>query len=143
LQSNPGIHLREPGSCSIHTIPRRQNDHQLLPLRHTHLLGPGAGPPFRRRKPPSHPRKHPTSNPSPQISTLKNAKKAKFDNANPRSGDTVAKYKAALSPADYGKWERGEAAHKNAMENAPFFFAAVILGNVAGLPASKYLSIEL
>jgi uncharacterized MAPEG superfamily protein len=40
--------------------------------------------------------------------------------------------------ATYARFERAEAAHKNAMENAPFFIGAVIAGNMAGVGAGTY-----
>jgi hypothetical protein len=43
-------------------------------------------------------------------------------------------------PAEcYAKFERAEAAHKNSMENAPFFVGAVLAGNMVGLSACTSL----
>jgi uncharacterized MAPEG superfamily protein len=40
--------------------------------------------------------------------------------------------------ATFATFERAEAAHKNAMENAPFFVGAVVGGNLAGVGAGMF-----
>ncbi|OAL56528.1 hypothetical protein IQ07DRAFT_9786 [Pyrenochaeta sp. DS3sAY3a] len=64
---------------------------------------------------------------------IKKSNNNKWNNHNPRSRETNDHYKKAV-PADvYAKYERAEAAHKNSMENAPFFIGAVLAGNFVGL----------
>lgn len=58
---------------------------------------------------------------------------AKWDNTNPRSTKWSTKLASSVPAAVYAKFERGEAAHKNGMENAPLFIAAVLAGNMAGM----------
>jgi uncharacterized MAPEG superfamily protein len=57
-----------------------------------------------------------------------------WDNRNPRSTDMRAKLKTRLGPETYARYERLESCHANGMENMPLFVAAVVLGNLGGLP---------
>ncbi|KAF1841556.1 uncharacterized protein K460DRAFT_344463 [Cucurbitaria berberidis CBS 394.84] len=67
---------------------------------------------------------------------IKKANNNKWNNQSPRSTEANEQYKKSV-PADvYATYERAEAAHKNAMENAPFFIGAVLAGNYAGLSPS-------
>ncbi len=58
-------------------------------------------------------------------------KVSKFDNTNPRHAavDLAAK----MSKEQLATFERAEAAQQNGFENLPFFAAAVLAGNLAGL----------
>lgn len=62
---------------------------------------------------------------------------AKWDNRNPRAAGMKKKLQDTLPPDVYAKYERAEAASANGFENLPLFAAAVILGNVAKLPAAE------
>lgn len=73
----------------------------------------------------------------------------KWDNRCPRAADLKVKLQSKLSASDYALYERGEAASANSYENMPIFFAAVVIGHVAGLDKSylnnfafKYLLIR-
>ncbi|KAF2867956.1 hypothetical protein BDV95DRAFT_501944 [Massariosphaeria phaeospora] len=66
---------------------------------------------------------------------MKSANNNKFDNVNPRGSEASAKYQKAIPAAVYTRFERAEAAHKNALESAPLFIGAVLAGTVVGLPA--------
>jgi len=57
----------------------------------------------------------------------------RFDNANPRGQSSQQVYQKSTDAATWAKYERARAAHSNAMENLPLFFAAVICANMAGL----------
>ena len=57
----------------------------------------------------------------------------RYDNASPRSVNAVEKYKKALTPTDFARWERAENAHRNGSENIPILLAAVAIGNFARL----------
>lgn len=74
-----------------------------------------------------------------QVSLMKKANNNRWDNRNPRGTDTNAAYAKAVPAEVYARFERAEAAHKNAMENVPWFVGAVALGNWAGLSASEFL----
>ena len=70
------------------------------------------------------------------MQSVKNANNGRWNNVNPRSaawGESIQKSVPANVLATY---ERSEAAHKNGMENLPLFISAIILGNLAKLPAS-------
>ena len=66
---------------------------------------------------------------------VKNANNGRWSNVSPRStkwGNTLEK----SLPADvFATFERCEAAHKNSVENLPLFLGAIVLGNMAKLPA--------
>ena len=57
----------------------------------------------------------------------------RIDFANPRGAATQENYRKSCDAATYATIERCKAAHNNAMENMPLFFAAVIVANMAGL----------
>lgn len=61
----------------------------------------------------------------------------KWDNRNPRSPSLKDNLKARLDADTYAKYERAEAASANAYENIPLYAAAVIVGNIAGLPKER------
>ncbi|KAF2032296.1 hypothetical protein EK21DRAFT_61268 [Setomelanomma holmii] len=69
-------------------------------------------------------------------SLIKKSNNNKWNNHNPRSIDTNTSYQKAVPATCYARFERAEAAHKNGMENAPFFVGAVVVGNTVGLDAS-------
>ncbi|KAF2428852.1 hypothetical protein EJ08DRAFT_313377 [Tothia fuscella] len=56
-----------------------------------------------------------------------------WNNANPRGKSNKDAIVSDLSPEQYGRFERAEAAHANAMENLPIFATAIVLANTAGL----------
>jgi uncharacterized MAPEG superfamily protein len=66
---------------------------------------------------------------------IKKSNNNKWNNQNPRGADTNPSYQKCVPAECYAKFERAEAAHKNAMENAPFFVGAVLAGNMAGVGA--------
>lgn len=57
-----------------------------------------------------------------------------WDNSNPRGTLQLSALRRHLPPASLRKFERCRAAHQNAFENMPIFFAAVVVGNMAGIP---------
>lgn len=50
------------------------------------------------------------------------------DNRNPRSTTFISGLQSSLPPAQYARYERAEAAHKNGMENMPLYIGAVFAG---------------
>lgn len=64
---------------------------------------------------------------------INRATNGRFNNANPRGESVWQNYQKSMDAATYAKIERALAAHSNAMENLPIFFAAVICANLAGL----------
>jgi len=70
------------------------------------------------------------------VGTIKAANNGRWDNSNPRSSTYNDKVQKSVPAAVFGRYERSVAAHKNGMENLAFFTAAVVLGNMAQLPAS-------
>ena len=70
------------------------------------------------------------------VQVIKSANNGRWDNSNPRSTTYNDKVQKSVPAAIFGKYERGEAAHKNGMENLVIISTAVILGNMAQLPAS-------
>jgi uncharacterized MAPEG superfamily protein len=69
------------------------------------------------------------------IQTITAASNGRWDNSSPRSSTYADKVRKGVPAAVFSKYERAEAAHKNAMESLALFSAAVILGNMAQLPA--------
>lgn len=61
----------------------------------------------------------------------------RWDNRNPRTDELRASLKQRLPAALYARYQRGEAAHYNSLESFPLVAAAVVLGNVAGLPKGE------
>jgi hypothetical protein len=80
---------------------------------------------------------HVESNFPPQVSLMKSANNQKWNNVNPRGVDTNETYKKAVGSEVFARFERGEAAHKNMLENAPLLIGAVTIGNVVRLDACK------
>ncbi|ORY08715.1 hypothetical protein BCR34DRAFT_569499 [Clohesyomyces aquaticus] len=74
------------------------------------------------------------------INVIKAANNKKWDNANPRGLETADRYQKAVPKDVWCRFERAEAAHKNLLENAPFFVGAILLGNMAGLSAVTHNS---
>ena len=60
-----------------------------------------------------------------------------YNNANPRSIEAQDEALKTLGETKFGLYERLEGTHKNAFENMPLFFAAVIVGNLAKLDAAQ------
>ncbi|KAF2152313.1 hypothetical protein K461DRAFT_144825 [Myriangium duriaei CBS 260.36] len=56
---------------------------------------------------------------------------SKFDNRNPRSSTYIDALRKRLSPSDFARYERAEAAHRNGFENLPLYAAAVFAGLLA------------
>ncbi|MCJ1251960.1 hypothetical protein MMC30_009198 [Trapelia coarctata] len=69
------------------------------------------------------------------VQLIKSANNGRWDNSHPRSTAYNDKLQKTVPNAIFRKFERGEAAHKNGMENLVIFSTAVILGNMANLPA--------
>jgi len=70
------------------------------------------------------------------VQIIKSSNNGRWDNSNPRSSTYHDKIQKSVPAAIFSKYERGEAASKNGMENLVIFSTAVILGNMAQLPAS-------
>jgi uncharacterized MAPEG superfamily protein len=79
------------------------------------------------------------TNAKSQVKLIQSANNKYWNNKNPRGAETNATYAKTVPAATYARFERAEAAHKNAMENAPFFIGAVVAGNMAGVGAGMYL----
>lgn len=71
------------------------------------------------------------------MSLIRKNNNKRWNNVNPHGAETVAAYKAAVPAEVFARYERGEAAHKNMMENAALYVGAVVIGNMAGLSAGK------
>ena len=69
------------------------------------------------------------------VSIIKSANKGRWDNNNPRSPAWHEKIQKSVPAEVLGRFERAEAAHKNGMENLAIFSTAIVLGNMAELPA--------
>jgi uncharacterized MAPEG superfamily protein len=65
-----------------------------------------------------------------------------WDNRAPRSSDHKVAIKESISEEAYGKYERAEGAHANALEQLPLFATAVIVGNAAGLPRNGWFGLD-
>lgn len=76
-----------------------------------------------------------------QIKLMLKANNGKWNNVNPRGADTNPSYQKSVPAETYAKFERAEAAHKNSMENAPFFVGAVLAANMAGVSAGTYMPV--
>lgn len=70
------------------------------------------------------------------ISLVRGANSGKWDNSNPRSTNLHSSIQKSVPAVTFGRYERAEACHKNCELNFAPFAAAVILGNVAKLPAT-------
>jgi hypothetical protein len=77
-----------------------------------------------------------------QANLIKKNNNNNWDNCNPRSTATTTSYQKTVPAECYAKFERAEAAHKNSMENAPFFMGAVLAGNMVGLSACTSVSMN-
>lgn len=64
---------------------------------------------------------------------MKTANNGRWNNASPRSSKWDETLKKSTPADTYARYERGEAAHKNGMENFPVFVGAILAGNLAGL----------
>ena len=60
-----------------------------------------------------------------------------YDNANPRSPDTVAAYRKALAPRDFRTWERAKAANLQGYEVFPLVAATILIGLHVGVPTPR------
>jgi uncharacterized MAPEG superfamily protein len=69
------------------------------------------------------------------IGTIRSANNGRWNNANPRSSQWNETLVKSMPAAVFAKYERCEAAHKNMLENMALFTTAVVLGNLASLPA--------
>lgn len=72
-----------------------------------------------------------------QVGLIKKSNNNQWNNHNPRSTASNELYKKSIPSKLYARFERAEACHKNAMENAPFFIGAVLAGNFAGIGNGK------
>ena len=70
------------------------------------------------------------------MNIIKASNNGRWDNTNPRSSNWNERIQKSVPAPIFARYERAEAAHKNAMENLVIFATAVILGNQADLPAS-------
>jgi uncharacterized MAPEG superfamily protein len=71
----------------------------------------------------------------------KNDKKT-WDNCNPRGSSLKSKIQSTLTPEEFAKYERAEAAQANALENLPLFASAIIVANLAGLKRAGLGGVE-
>ena len=69
------------------------------------------------------------------VSTIKAANNGRWNNANSRSSNWIEQIQKSVPAEVFGRYERAEAAHKNSMENLVVFYTALVLGNMAHLPA--------
>ena len=69
------------------------------------------------------------------VATIKAANNGRWNNANPRSSNLNEQLQKSVPAEVFGRYERAEAAHKNGMENLAIFSTALVLGNMAYLPA--------
>ncbi len=69
------------------------------------------------------------------IAIIKSANNGRWNNANPRSSAWNEIIQKSVPAEIFGRYERAEGAHKNGLENLPVFATAVVLGNMAKLPA--------
>ncbi|EOD45996.1 Membrane-associated eicosanoid glutathione metabolism protein [Neofusicoccum parvum] len=67
------------------------------------------------------------------VNLVKRANNNRFDNANSKGSAFQASLKTAVPAATLARYERAEAAHRNGMENLPFFAAAVLAAKWAGV----------
>lgn len=74
---------------------------------------------------------------------INRATNGRFDNANPRGASFAETCRKSLDKGTLGRFERGKAAHINALENLPLFAAAVICANIAGLDMGMVNSVRL
>jgi uncharacterized MAPEG superfamily protein len=66
-----------------------------------------------------------------------------WDNRAPRSSEHKAAIKESIGEEAYGRYERAEGAHANALEQLPLFATAVIVGNAAGLPRKGWFGLDM
>ncbi len=76
---------------------------------------------------------------SNQVALIKKSNNNQWNNKNPRGTATCTSYQKSVPVEVFAKYERARAAHNHAMENAPFFIGAVIVGNYAGLSSCTSL----
>ncbi|ETS85990.1 hypothetical protein PFICI_04015 [Pestalotiopsis fici W106-1] len=67
------------------------------------------------------------------LQLIKNATNGRWNNANPRGSTWGAEMQRTVSAEVLARFERAEAAHHNGLENLPFFAAAVLTAQVAGV----------
>lgn len=70
------------------------------------------------------------------VNLIKGANNGHWDNTNARSPAWHERIQKSTPAAIFSRYERAEAAHKNAMENLAIFSTTIILGNLAELPTS-------
>ena len=63
----------------------------------------------------------------------RSANNGRWNNASPRSSTWDETLRKSTPKEIYARYERGEAAHKNGMENLPLFVGAILAGNFAKL----------
>jgi uncharacterized MAPEG superfamily protein len=76
------------------------------------------------------------------ISITKNHDPKIWDNSCPRGSNLKSKLQSSLTPEDFSKYERAEAAQTNALENLPLFASAVVVANLAGLKRAGLGGVE-
>jgi uncharacterized MAPEG superfamily protein len=64
---------------------------------------------------------------------MKSANNGRWNNSSPRSSNWDETLRKSTPKDIYARYERGEAAHKNGMENLPIFVGAILAGNFAHL----------
>lgn len=64
---------------------------------------------------------------------MRSANNGRWNNVSPRSSTWDEALRKSTPREIYARYERGEAAHKNGMENLPLFVGAVLAGNFAKL----------
>lgn len=68
------------------------------------------------------------------VSLIKNANNNKWDNVNSKGSAWSATLQKSVPTEVLARYERAEAAHRNGLENLPFFGLAVLCAEWAGVP---------
>lgn len=66
-----------------------------------------------------------------------------WDNRAPRTSEHKAAIKESIGEEAYGRYERAEGAHANALEQLPLFASAIIVANAAGLPRKGWFGLDM
>ena len=67
------------------------------------------------------------------VATIKRANNGRYDNANAKGNAFVSSLQKTVPAETLAKFERCESAHRNGLENLPFFAAAVLATKIAGV----------
>jgi uncharacterized MAPEG superfamily protein len=67
------------------------------------------------------------------LQLIKGATNGRWNNANPKGTSWATELQRSVPSDVLAKFERGEAAHRNGLENLPIFAAAILAAHVAGV----------